>query len=47
MIITVMGGQLFSALVIGMIHSQLQLTSEEAGVSYINACFKINFKNSC
>lgn len=32
MIITVMGGQLYSALVIGMIHGQLMLTSEESGV---------------
>ena len=32
MIISVIGGQLYSALVIGLVHSQLNLTSEEAGV---------------
>lgn len=32
MILTVIGGQLYSAIVIGLVHSQLALTSEESGV---------------
>jgi potassium channel subfamily K len=32
MIFTAMGGQLSSAIVIGLIHGQLMLTSEESGV---------------
>lgn len=32
MILTVMGGQLYIAVVIGLIHGQLMLSSEESGV---------------